>query len=78
MKLLRLNPLLYIDTCESHGETPFIVEQQELDPINQKISFVFFCKACWIEKGLDCAAWKSTVSVKEYNDYFGFNTQPDN
>ena len=83
MKTPRLKPLLYKDVCEEHGETAFIVEQQEINFLTSEVTFVFYCKKCWlrnVDKGQpnETIAWKTTVSIKEYNRYFGFNEEGNN
>lgn len=78
MKVPKLKPMLYIDECEEHGKTKFIVEQQELNVKAKTFTFVFYCKKCWLAYGNDCIAWKSTVTIDEYNTLFGFDTRDDN
>jgi len=78
MKNLRLKPLLYEDECEHHGITPFIVEQQSADFVEKKISFVFYCKKCWLDCGNDATAWSATLTFEQYNNMFGFTESPDN
>lgn len=78
MKTPRLKPLLYVDECEQHGKTNFIVEQQNFDFKKKKVTFVFYCKKCWNMYGQECPAWQTSMTIDEYNDYFGFNTGADN
>lgn len=75
---LKLNPLLYEDTCEKHGKTKFIVDQQCFDFKKKKVEFVFYCKKCWLKLGLDCPAWVTTMTIAEYNEYFGCDMNAGN
>lgn len=78
MKNLRLDPFLCIEECEEHGKTNFIVEPQDINLKDLKVTFVFYCKKCWHKYGTNCTAWKSTVTTKEFNDIFGFKIAQDN
>lgn len=83
MNTPRLRPLIYKDTCDKHGETGFIVEQQDFNFKKKKVTFVFYCKKCWLEysvKNLQhlTPAWQTSMTLDEYNGYFGFNYGIDN
>lgn len=85
MKNLKLDPFLYKDTCEEHGKNVnFIVEPKEvndepaIDFKKKTISFVFYCKKCWLAYGNDASAWRSTVTFEQFNEMFGYKLLPDN
>lgn len=82
----RLDPFLYRDTCEEHGKNvPFVVkpmEVSEYEPSRNyktgKVSFVFYCKKCYQQYGLNASAWRGVYTLEEYDEYFGYTLLPDN
>jgi hypothetical protein len=78
MKLPRVKPFLYKDECDNHGHTNFIVELQMLDFKNGTVTFIFYCKKCWLEDPDNVSAWQAVLKISEYNKYFGFTSHTDN
>ena len=78
MKTPKLKPLLFKETCEQHGLTNFIVDQQEFNFKSKEVTFVFYCKKCWQLYAEDCPAFKTTILISEYNNYFGFDDRNEN
>lgn len=74
----RVKPFLYKDECDVHWNTNFIVELELLDFKKGTVTFIFYCKKCWLENPEEVQAWRATLKIVEYNKYFGFIHNPDN